>query len=72
MIYSNIAVLCKKRGISIARLERESGLGNATIRGWISGSPTVDKLKPVADYLGVSIDQLISADFEKQEDKEHA
>ena len=70
LIYSNIVTLCKERGISIARLERESGLGNATIRGWASASPTVDRLKRVADYLGVSVDQLVSENLEKQEDKE--
>lgn len=70
LIYSNIVALCKERGISIARLERESGLGNATIRGRASASPTVDRLKRLADYLGVSVDQLVSENLEKQEDKE--
>lgn len=55
-------MLCKERGISIARLERETGLGNATIRGWETSSPTVDKLKLVADYFGVSIDNLVEQD----------
>lgn len=58
MIYKNIVNLCKERGISIARLEQEVGLGNATIRGWASSSPTVEKLKLVADYFGVTIDEL--------------
>ena len=62
MIFSKISVLCKERGISIARLERETGLGNATIRGWETSSPTVDKLKLVADYFGVSIDNLVEQD----------
>ena len=59
MIFSKISALCKERGISIAKLERETGLGNATIRGWETSSPTVDKLKLVADYFGVSIDNLV-------------
>ena len=59
MIYKNIVILCKERGISIARLEQEVGLGNATIRGWASSSPTVEKLKLVADYFGVTIDELL-------------
>lgn len=58
MIYKNIVILCKEWGISIARLEQEVGLGNATIRGWASSSPTVEKLKLVADYFGVTIDEL--------------
>lgn len=60
MVYDNIVTICKERGISIARLERESGLGNATVRGWKDGSPTVDCLAKVANYLGVSIDALVT------------
>lgn len=60
MIYTNIIKLCQSRKISIARLEKETGLGNATIRGWNTSSPTVEKLKAVADYFGVTIDDLLS------------
>ena len=60
MIFTNVSKLCKQRGISIAKLERETGLGNATIRGWETSSPTVDKLKAVADYFGVTVDSLLS------------
>lgn len=62
MIFENISSLCKKRKISIAKLEKEAGLGNATIRGWGTSSPTVEKLKAVADYLGVTIDELLAPD----------
>ena len=60
MVFSNIASLCKDRDISIAKLEREIGLGNATIRTWKTSSPSVDRLKLVADYFGVTVDSLIS------------
>lgn len=60
MIYENIVSLCKAKNISIAKLERETGLGNATIRTWETSSPSVDRLKKVADYLGVTIDSMLS------------
>lgn len=60
LILDNIQKLCKERGISVARLERELGFGNATIRGWGSSSPNVDNLKKVADFFGVTVDSLIS------------
>ena len=60
MIYTNIVKLCQARKISVARLEKETGLGNATIRGWNTSSPTVEKLKAVADYFGVTVDDLLS------------
>lgn len=62
MIFARITALCEARGITIAKLEREAGLGNATIRGWEKSSPTVEKLKRVADYFGVSIDSLVRPD----------
>ena len=60
LIFTNISMLCERNNISIARLEKECGLGNATIRAWKTSAPSVDKLKRVADYLGVTIDSLIS------------
>lgn len=60
MIFTNVSRLCKDRGISIARLERDLGIGNATIRNWNVSSPTVDKLKLVADYFGVTLDELLA------------
>lgn len=59
MIYENIVKLCQERGISIARLEKECGFGNATIRGWSVSSPTLAKVQKVAEYFGVSVDDLI-------------
>lgn len=59
LLYDNIEAICKKRGISIARLERESGVGNATVRGWVTAKPNVDTIGKVAAYLGVSIDELL-------------
>ena len=60
MIYDNISCLCKERGISIAKLERELGIGNGTIGKWANSSPTAEKLKRVADYFGVTVDSLLT------------
>ena len=60
MIFTNISSLCKAKGVSVARLEKECGLGNATVRRWDTSSPNADNLKRVADYLGVSIERLMS------------
>lgn len=61
MIYTKVAQLCKQRGISISKLEKEVGIGNGTIGRWEKSSPTVESIKKVADYFGVSVDSLISA-----------
>lgn len=59
MIFDTVLNLCNKEGITIARLEKECGFGNATVRGWKESSPSVEKLKAVADYFHVSIEYLI-------------
>lgn len=59
MIYDTILQLCNERNITIAKLEKECKFGNATIRGWKESSPSVEKLKIVADYFHVSIEYLI-------------
>ena len=58
MIYERIEGLCKEKGISIAALERECGLANATIKGWKKCSPTVANLVKVATRLNVTVDYL--------------
>ena len=59
LIYENIVTLCKERGITIARLEKECGFGNATIRGWAVSSPTVGKVQKVAEFFGVTVNDLL-------------
>ena len=54
-----ISRLCKEKGISVAKLERETGISNGTISRWSTSSPTVEKLEKVADYFGVSVDSLL-------------
>ena len=60
MIYKNVSELCKKEGISIAKLERDLGIGNGTIGRWGKSAPTIDNIKKVADYFDVKVDELIA------------
>lgn len=59
VLYEKIEKLCREGGLSIASLERECGLANATIKGWKKCSPTVANLAKVADRLNVTIDYLV-------------
>ena len=54
-----IRQLCKEQNITFAKLERECGLANATIRRWSSVSPNIENVLKVANYFGVSTDYLI-------------
>lgn len=62
MILKNISRLCKEKGISIARLERETGISNGTISRWDVSSPTIGNVKAVADFFGVSVDSMLNED----------
>lgn len=64
MLLKNIRILCSKKPISIARLERETGISNGTISRWDTSSPTVENVQKVADYFGVTVDDLLSKAME--------
>ena len=52
--------LCKRKGTSIARLEKDLGLGNGTIASSKSNYMRSDRLKAVADYFHVSMEYLMT------------
>lgn len=58
-LFERVQGLCRNRNISIAALERECGLGNATIKKWNASVPSGDRLLKVADYFNVSVDYLL-------------
>lgn len=62
MLYAKIETLCKEKGVSIAKVEKECNIGNATIRRWDKSFPRIDTLKKVADYFGVPIDYFLEPD----------
>lgn len=59
MLIEKVKALCEERKTNIAKVERECGLANATIRRWENASPTAENLSKVADYFGVSVDFLL-------------
>ena len=60
MLLKNIRLLCSKKPISIAKLERETGISNGTISRWDTSSPTIENVQKVADYFGVTVDSLLA------------
>lgn len=59
MILENIKALCAKRGISIAQLEKQAGIGNGVIDDWDHSTPNVKSIMAVSKVLGVSVDKLL-------------
>ena len=62
MVFENIVNRCDSLGVSVYQLEKACELGNGTIGKWKNASPTVNKLKRVADYLGCTVDELLKED----------
>ena len=59
VVYDRVRHLCEKHNVSISRVENSVGFGNSTISKWESSSPSVEKLRKVADYFDVSVDYLM-------------
>ena len=59
---NKIRQLCKESGNTLASLERSLGIGNGVIARWDIHNPTVDRVKAVADFFGVSVDELLKED----------
>lgn len=53
-----VKALCKERGIPIAKLERDCGFSNGYIGQLRKGTFPNDRLKIIADYLGISLSYL--------------
>ena len=60
-LYANVRLLCKERNITVAELERAAGLGNGVIRKWDNASPTLRTVIAVANYFGVTLDELLTS-----------
>ena len=60
VIYDNIRTICEKKNISIKQVERELGFSNSSICKWNECEPSVWKVQKAADYLGVSMEYLLS------------
>ena len=61
MIYDNVKRLCEKNKTSIWALEKACGIGNGTIGKWADGdtNPRIGTLKKIADYFGITVDELL-------------
>lgn len=64
-----VKAICKERKIPISRLERECNFANGYIRGLKEGKFPSDRLQIIADYLGVSVDYLLTGrNFDQQKE----
>ena len=61
MIYDNIVKIAKEKDITIQTIEKSCDLSNGIISKWKeNNNPKIDKLLKVANFLGVTVEQLIA------------
>ena len=66
VILNNIKALCSQKGISLRQLEQACGLSPRYVYKWDTATPGVDKVAVIADYFGISIDELIGREVKDQ------
>lgn len=66
IILNNIKALCLQKGISLRQLEHACGLSPRYVYKWDTATPGVDKVAAIADYFGISIDELIGREVKDQ------
>lgn len=59
MIYDNVKRVCDEKGISVGKLEKELDLSNGSVCKWNENEPGIRKVQKVADYLRVTIEELL-------------
>lgn len=58
-VKDRIQELASKHSMTLAEVERVTGISNGQIRKWDNSSPKADNLRKVADYFDVSTDFLL-------------
>lgn len=61
-----VTSVAKEQNITVSKIEQDCGIARSSIDKWSRTSPSIDKVKKVADYLSVSVDWLCSDDAETQ------
>lgn len=61
-LYEQIRDIAKSKGYSVNKLEKELGFARSSINKFNKNIPSVDKLQQIADFLGVSLDYLMTGE----------
>ena len=59
MIYQNIKSISDSQKVSIRKIEQDTGITLVSIYHWNDVKPSVDKVAKVANYLGVTVEELL-------------
>lgn len=64
-MYEKFQMLLDKTNKTAYQVAKETGVSTATLSNWKNGNyiPKTDKLKKIADYFGITVDELISEEM---------
>ena len=58
-LYERVKEIAAEKGYSINRLEKELGLPRSSIGKFNKNKPSMDKIKQISEFLGVSTDLIV-------------
>lgn len=59
-MYQNIQRLCKEHNTTITALENALNFPRGSIYKWDAHRPSIDKVKAVAEFFGVQIEEVLA------------
>lgn len=70
MGYDTFEKLCAAKGVTPYRVAKETGVSTSTLSSWKTGryTPKQEKLQKIAEYFGVTVDQLTGVQTDVQTD----
>jgi len=64
VLYERIKEICRSKKISVRRIETDLHFSYGSIGKWNKNTPSIERVKMVANYLGVDIGELINDSLE--------
>lgn len=59
-LLERVKMLCKEKGVSQGKMEKEIGISNGASSKWKSSSPSMEILQKLSSYFEVSVDYLMT------------
>lgn len=74
MFYDNFINLCKRKKIAPSKAAIDAGFSKSLVSKWKASPntvPTVDVLKKISDYFGITVDELLGKEKQPTEGELH-
>lgn len=74
MLYDNFINLCKRKKIAPSKAAIDAGFSKSLVSKWKANPntvPTVDVLKKISDYFGITVDELLGKEKQPTEGELH-